>query len=83
MLKMARFCEEETQMLSDLNEKLEFYQRTEKEKEETSLHLSLFSSEPPLQNNSNALSSLVIVRWGVMNNVICRNAMKHDVLPIV
>ena len=56
----ALFGEEETQILSDLNEKLEFCEKTEKE--ESSLHLSLFSREPPQQNDSNAVRSPAIIR---------------------
>ena len=66
MLKMAEteLIEEGNRILSDLNEKLEFRQKTERE--ESSLHLSLFSREPPpptsQQNNRNAFSIPLIVR---------------------
>ena len=54
----ALLDEEENLILSDLTEKLQF----STEKEDSSLHLRLFSSKPPQQNNCNALSSLVIMR---------------------
>ena len=54
----ALLDEKENRMVSDLTEKLQFFT----EKEDSSLHLRLFSSRPPEQNNCNALSSLVIMR---------------------
>lgn len=59
--------EEENQLMSEFTENFEYYHNTtdsydSTEKTDSSLHMSLFSSKPPEENNCNALSSLVIVR---------------------
>ena len=61
------YTHEENQIMSEFTENFEFYHNTNDsydstEKTDSSLHMSLFSSKPPQQNNCNALSSLVIAR---------------------